>query len=66
MNRKSLFLIGFTAAAITFGTLMAIIGPRHFNAFRYHHHCESSRHITHDEQSLKPTEMERQFMNEEH
>lgn len=37
MKRKPRFFIGFLAAAITFGTLMATFGPRHF---RHHsHHC---------------------------
>ena len=37
MKRKPRFFIGFLAAAITFGTLTATIGPRHF---RHHsHHC---------------------------
>lgn len=37
MKRKPRFFIGFLAATLTFGTLMATIGPRHF---RHHsHHC---------------------------
>ena len=37
MKRKPRFFIGFLAAAITFGTLMATIGPRHH---KHHvHHC---------------------------
>ena len=39
MNRKSKFLIGFAAAALTFGTLMATVGPKHFN-----HHGSSCYH----------------------
>jgi hypothetical protein len=37
MKRKPRFFIGFIAAAITFGTLMATIGPRHFK--HHSHHC---------------------------
>jgi hypothetical protein len=37
MKRKPRFFIGFLAAAITFGTLMATIGPRHFK--HHSHHC---------------------------
>lgn len=31
MKRRTRFLIGMVAAALTFGTLMATVGPRHFN-----------------------------------
>lgn len=37
MKRKPRFFIGFLAAAITFGTLMATIGPRHYK--HHTHHC---------------------------
>jgi hypothetical protein len=37
MKRKPRFFIGFLAAAITFGTLMATIGPRHYK--HHSHHC---------------------------
>jgi hypothetical protein len=30
MNRRSRFFIGLIAAAITYASLMAFIGPRHF------------------------------------
>jgi hypothetical protein len=39
MKRKPRFFIGFLAAAITFGTLMATIGPRHYK-HRAHHCCD--------------------------
>lgn len=55
MNRKSTFAIGLVTALLTFGTLMATIGPRHYNHHRGHcfemHHChmdnqkENSCHI---------------------
>jgi hypothetical protein len=37
MKHKPRFFIGFLAAAVTFGTLMATIGPRHFK--HHSHHC---------------------------
>ena len=37
MKRKPRFFIGFLAAAITFGTLMATIGTRHHK--HHAHHC---------------------------
>jgi len=40
MKRKTAFITGVAAAAITFGSLMATIGPRHFGR-----HC--SNHVTH-------------------
>ncbi len=36
MNRKSRFALGLAIAAITFGTLFATIGPRHF---QHRQHC---------------------------
>ncbi|MES2555357.1 MAG: hypothetical protein V4604_04350 [Bacteroidota bacterium] len=40
MKRRTAFITGVAAAAITFGSLMATIGPRHFGR-----HCHS--HATH-------------------
>lgn len=45
MRRGSRFLIGFAAAALTFSSLMAFVGPRHFGGYRHHfgrgrHHCQ--------------------------
>ena len=38
MKKRSRFLIGFTAAAVTFVSLFAIAGPRHFGGpFGSHH-----------------------------
>ena len=38
MYRRTRFLIGFLAAALTFGSLMATIGPEHFHrAWHWHH-----------------------------
>jgi len=36
MNRRNRFLIGLAAAAITFGTLMATVGPQRFTQYRQH------------------------------
>lgn len=45
MKTKSNFIIGITAAALTFGTLMATLGPEHFNLNR--HGCgQSDTHCT--------------------
>ena len=41
MKRKSRFFIGFIAAALTFGTLFATIGPKRF--MRHKHHCHASQ-----------------------
>lgn len=40
MKRRSRFLTGFTAAALTFGTLMLTLGPQKFggNCTRHGHH----------------------------
>ena len=38
MYRRSRFLIGFLAAALTFGSLMATFGPEHFHRSMYFHH----------------------------
>ena len=53
MSRKSRFLVGLTAAVLTFGGLFATMGPEHFNGGRplchlHEHHCcmqeENNRH----------------------
>lgn len=39
MRRSTKFLIGLAAAALTYGSLMAFVGPRHFGHhgfYRYH------------------------------
>jgi hypothetical protein len=38
MYRRSRFLIGFLAAALTFGGLMATLGPEHFHRAWHRHH----------------------------
>jgi hypothetical protein len=40
MRRGSRFLIGLAAAGLTFGTLTATLGPRHY----YHNRCYSMNH----------------------
>ncbi len=41
MKRRTKFIIGFASAALTFGTLMATIGPRHH--MRHRHCCEQTQ-----------------------
>lgn len=38
MKRGTRFLVGFAAAALTLGSLMNFVGPKHFN--RHGHCCE--------------------------
>lgn len=51
MRPRSRFLIGFAAAALTFGTLMAILGPQRFGAHcanhGHHGYCNSPYDQTH-------------------
>jgi len=53
MSRKSRFLVGLTAAALTFGGLFATMGPEHFNGGRpmchphEHHCCMQEQHDKH-------------------
>jgi len=53
MSRKSRFLVGLTAAALTFGGLFATMGPEHFNGGRpmcsshEHHCCMQEQHDRH-------------------
>lgn len=44
-NNKPRFFIGFLAAAITFGTLMATIGPRHHRHNKCYHHSQKDTSI---------------------
>ncbi|MCC6371303.1 MAG: hypothetical protein IT236_09890 [Bacteroidia bacterium] len=44
MKRKARFFTGLAAAALTFGSLMATLGPQRFNAHRhgcYQSHCQA-------------------------
>jgi len=42
MYRRSRLLIGFLAAALTFGGLMATLGPEHFHrSLHWHHYMEN-------------------------
>ncbi len=54
MKRKPRFFIGFLAAAITFGTLMATIGQRHFK-HRSHHCCEKQVSDNVEQQKSDPS-----------
>lgn len=49
MSRRSRFLVGLAAAAITFGSLFATLGPEKFNqcgkrAHQMHHCCSNDAH----------------------
>lgn len=45
MERRNRFLIGLTAALITFGSLMAFVGPKHFHhPGRFHHEGVDCQH----------------------
>jgi hypothetical protein len=45
MKRSSRFLIAFAAAALTFGSLAAFVGPRHWRQQRHGHcHAYADRH----------------------
>ncbi|HLP54024.1 MAG TPA: hypothetical protein VK151_03310 [Fluviicola sp.] len=45
MKRRTAFITGVAAAAITFGSLMATIGPRHFGR-----HCNShAKHCSYEQ-----------------
>ncbi len=46
MKRSSRFLIAFAAAAVTFGSLTAFIGPRHWQHYR-HGHCYAEASHSH-------------------
>lgn len=41
MKGKSKFFVGLLAAGLTFGSLMAFVGPPHFNK---HHCCGETHH----------------------
>lgn len=52
MKRRSRFLIGFIAAAVTFATLFATAGPRHFGGpFSSYHSFHSKCLMNENEQS---------------
>ena len=38
MRRGSRFLIGLAAAALTYGSLVAFVGPRHFGHYGFYHY----------------------------
>lgn len=49
MKRKTRFFVGLAAAALTFGSLMATLGPAHFNKHRHGCHaqqCSNGQHVT--------------------
>lgn len=49
MKKRSKFFVAFSAAALTFGTLMLTLGPTKFNAHgkchyghHHYHHCSEA------------------------
>ena len=49
MYRRSRFLVGLAAAAITFGSLWFAMGPEHFNrGHRFCHHEQCCMHEEHE------------------
>ncbi|MGZ3884730.1 MAG: hypothetical protein ACXVP0_11475 [Bacteroidia bacterium] len=48
MRKGSRFLIGLAAAGLTFGTLTATLGPKHFNRHYGPHHCGGYWNHHHD------------------
>jgi hypothetical protein len=56
MKKRSRFLIGFSTAAVTFGVLMATLGPQKFGAhcghrLKSHHAYNHCAHTCRNEQS---------------
>jgi fatty acid desaturase len=64
MYRRSRFLIGFLAAALTFGGLMATFGPEHFHrSMHWHHHFGNCCMYNDDRMNScdEPERFERQY-----
>ena len=62
MKRTSKFIIVAATAAITFGSLVAFVGPKDWNYYRgyhhgWHHHHDDYHHHDHDDQKT-PSEEE--------
>ncbi len=49
MKRSSNFLIAFAAAALTFGTLNLVIGPRHGEWRGHYRHAHNGYHNRHND-----------------
>ncbi len=54
MKGRNRFLIGLAAAAITFASLMAFVGPKRFAQYRQHCHENMQRCNNGAEQSATP------------
>ena len=50
MKGKSNFFVGLLAAGLTFGSLMAFVGPPHFNK---HHCCGETQQCDKQNESVK-------------
>ena len=44
MKKRPRFLLGILAALLTFGGLMAFLGPRHHGKNNFHH-CDKNKNI---------------------
>lgn len=58
MKRSSNFLIAFAAAAITFGTLNLVIGPKHFEWRGHSHHTSGAYRDAHNRENKKHQDKE--------
>lgn len=54
MKGRNRFLIGLAAAAITFASLMAFVGPKRFAQYRQHCHENAQRWNNGTEQPAAP------------
>jgi len=53
MKKRSRFLIGFTAAAVTFASLFAIAGPRYFGGPLSSHHAFHGKCLMNENEQTK-------------
>jgi len=53
MKKRSRILIGFTAAAVTFASLFAIAGPRHFGGPFGLNHAFHGKCVTNENEQTK-------------
>ena len=62
MNRKTRFLTGLAAAALSFGILYATLGPEHFN--RGHRGCHRTENCC-GHHEMKNCDNDREFQGQE-
>ena len=67
MTRRNKFIIGFAAAALTYGTLFATMGPRHFghrnwgkgwNHNEHHGGCNKEKQYDYNAKSGEPDQVQ--------